>query len=141
MAQGARLSTVVMFVRDLEQSIRFYTELLTLTTADRSQTAALLVSESGAHLVLRAMGTAGTHPLGSAGVQYVAWSVDTEDELARMERVLRAHSAHVESRTATEGVNVVEGRDPDGIPFIACRPGPDQLPASQQHLWARIYAW
>jgi catechol 2,3-dioxygenase-like lactoylglutathione lyase family enzyme len=140
MAQGARLSTVVMFVRDLERSVRFYTELLALTIADRSPTAALLVSESGAHLVLRSMGPSAAHPLGNAGVQYVAWSVAGEDELARTERVLKAHSAHVETRN-THGVTVAEGRDPDGIPVILCQPGPDQLPADQQHLWARIYAW
>lgn len=140
MAQGARLTTVVMFVRDLERSVRFYTELLALTTADRSPTAALLVSGSGAHLVLRSMGASSVHPLGSAGVQYVAWGVAGEDELARTERVLTAHSAHIETRKAQD-VTVVEGRDPDGIPVILCHPGPDQLPAGQQHLWARIYAW
>jgi catechol 2,3-dioxygenase-like lactoylglutathione lyase family enzyme len=140
MAQGARLSTVVMFVRDLERSVRFYTGLLALTTVDRSPTAALLVSEAGAHLVLRAMGASAPHPLGNAGVQYVAWSVAGEAELAHTERILKSHSAHTETRS-TQGVTVVEGRDPDGIPVMICHPGPEALPAGQQHLWTRIYAW
>jgi catechol 2,3-dioxygenase-like lactoylglutathione lyase family enzyme len=140
MAQGARLSTVVMFVRDLERSVRFYSGVLSLTTADRSTTAALLVSATGAHLVLRAMGQSAVHPLGSAGVQYVVWSAAGEEDLSRIEQVLKSHSAHSETRTSY-GVTVVEGRDPDGIPVMACYPGPDQLPADQQHLWTRIYAW
>ena len=61
MAQGARLSTVVIFVHDLDRSVDFYTDILGLEVADRSTTAALLSNAAGTQLVLRAMG-AGAGP-------------------------------------------------------------------------------
>ncbi len=140
MAHGARLASAVTFVRDLDPSVRFYQELLALEISDRSTTAALLVSPEGAHLILRAMGGEAVHALGSTGVQYVAWVVGGEEELARCERVLRAHGNHSGTRTV-HGLTVVEGRDPDGIPVLVCYPGPDQLPPGQRRLWPRIYAW
>src|SRR5690348_13583606 len=42
MAQGARLGSVVIFVRALDRSVEFYTDVLALETTDRSPTAALL---------------------------------------------------------------------------------------------------
>jgi catechol 2,3-dioxygenase-like lactoylglutathione lyase family enzyme len=47
MAHGARLGTVVMFVPDLDRSVSFYLEVLGLEVADRSPTAALLISAEG----------------------------------------------------------------------------------------------
>lgn len=138
MAQGARLGSVVMFVHDLDRSVEFYTDVLALETADRSPTAALLTSPAGAGLILRAMGQTAPHPLGSVGVQYVVWTAAGEEDLARAEGVLAARDAHHETRSH-EGVRLVEGRDPDGIPVLICYPGPDQRPLHE--LPARIYGW
>ena len=138
MAEEARVGGVVMFVRDLDRSVNFYADVLVLGVADRSPTAALLSNAGGASLILRAMGHQAPHTLGSVGVQYVVWAAAGEEDLARAEGVLAARGAHHETRSH-EGVRLVEGRDPDGIPVMICYPGPDQRPLHE--LPARIYGW
>ena len=98
MAHGARLSSVVMFVHDLDRSVKFYTGILGLAVADRSPTAALLSNAEGTQLVLRAMGLGADRALGSVGVQYVVWTAAGKEELERCEQVLREHGAHRETR-------------------------------------------
>ena len=138
MAQGARLSSVVMFVHDLDRSVKFYTGILGLEVADRSPTAALLSNAEGTQLVLRAMGLGADRALGSVGVQYVVWTAAGKEELERCEQVLREHGAHRETLVHGE-VSVVEGRDPDGIVLMITYPGPDEVPLHE--LPPRIYGW
>jgi catechol 2,3-dioxygenase-like lactoylglutathione lyase family enzyme len=138
MADGARLASAVMFVGDLDRSVRFYSELLGLEVTDRSPTAALLTSAAGSHLILRAMGGHGGHALGSVGVQYLVWAAASRADLGRCEQVLDKHAAHRETRV-TDHVAVVEGRDPDDIMVLLVYPGPDQVPLHE--LPVRIYGW
>ena len=138
MAQGARLGSVIMFVRELDRSVNFYTGMLGLEVADRTPTAALLSSAEGTQLVLRAMGEGAERSLGSVGVQYVVWTAAGKDDLERCERLLRQHAAHRETRSH-QGVTVVEGRDPDDIVLMVTYPGPDEVPLHD--LPARIYGW
>lgn len=138
MADGVRLGTAVMFVQDLDRSVSFYTEVLALEEADRSTTAALLVSAAGTQLILRAMGSGAAHPLGSLGVQYVVWTAAGPADLDRSERALKERSAH-QQRRSSGGVTVVEGRDPDDLPVLIVYPGPDQTPLHE--LPMRIYGW
>ena len=138
MAHGARLDSAVMFVQELDRSVRFYLELLDLEVADRSPTAALLISPHGSQLILRAMGTNAPHALGSVGVQYVIWTAGGQQDLTRCERVLRERSAYHDTRSSA-GATAVEGRDPDGIVVIVAYPGPDQAPLHR--LPVRICGW
>jgi catechol 2,3-dioxygenase-like lactoylglutathione lyase family enzyme len=138
MADGARLASAVMFVQDLDRSVRFYTELLALEITDRSPTAALLSSAAGSQLILRAMGGHGGHALGSVGVQYVVWAAASKGDLGRCERVLRKHAAYRETRSS-EHAAAVEGRDPDDIMVLIVYPGPDEI--RLRELPARIYGW
>jgi catechol 2,3-dioxygenase-like lactoylglutathione lyase family enzyme len=138
MAHGARLGSVVTFVQDLDRSVSFYTDVLRLEVADRSATAALLVSPTGAQLILRAMGSNAPHTLGNVGVQYVIWAVDSQDDLDLCERVLRERSAYRQTR-GSEDVTAVEGRDPDDIVVMITYRGPDQAPL--RTLPVRIYGW
>jgi catechol 2,3-dioxygenase-like lactoylglutathione lyase family enzyme len=138
MAQGARLSSVVMFVHDLDRSVKFYTGILGLEVADRSPTAALLNNAEGTQLVLRAMGAGAERALGAVGVQYVVWTAAGKQELERCEQVLREHGAHRETRVHGV-VSVVEGRDPDDIVLMITYPGPDEVPLHE--LPPRIYGW
>ena len=138
MAQGARLSSVVMFVHDLDRSVKFYTGILGLEVADHSPTAALLNNATGTQLVLRAMGRGADRALGSVGVQYVVWTAAGKADLDRSERVLREHGAHRQTRVHGV-VSVVEGRDPDDIVLIITYPGPDEVPLHE--LPPRIYGW
>jgi catechol 2,3-dioxygenase-like lactoylglutathione lyase family enzyme len=137
MADGTRIGSVVMFVQDLDRSVSFYTELLALEVADRSPTAALLSSVSGTQLILRAMGS-GVHSLGGVGVQYVIWTAAGQEDLDRIERVLKEHSAHLDTR-ASGRTTAVEGRDPDNITVIVIYPGPEEEPLHK--LPVRIYGW
>lgn len=138
MADGTRLGSAVMFVQDLDRSVRFYIEVLALKTADRSPTAALLASPDGSQLILRAMGQGTVHPLGGVGTQYVIWTAPSRENLARCERALKDRSAYRQTRSSA-AVTVVEGRDPDDIPVMIAYPGPDQAPWHE--LPARIYGW
>jgi catechol 2,3-dioxygenase-like lactoylglutathione lyase family enzyme len=138
MAHGARLDSVVMFVHDLDRSVSFYSDVLNLHVADRSATAALLIGAKRSQLILRAMGRGAEHALGGVGVQYVIWTADDADDLARCEKVLKHRSAWRDSRT-TEHVTAVEGRDPDDIVLMITYPGPDQAPLHE--LPVRIYGW
>jgi catechol 2,3-dioxygenase-like lactoylglutathione lyase family enzyme len=138
MAHGARLDSVVMFVHDLDRSVSFYSDVLNLHVADRSATAALLIGANRSQLILRAMGRGAEHALGGVGVQYVIWTADDADDLARCEKVLKDRSAWRDSRT-TEHVTAVEGRDPDEIVVMINYPGPDQAPLHE--LPVRIYGW
>jgi catechol 2,3-dioxygenase-like lactoylglutathione lyase family enzyme len=138
MAHGARLGSVVTFVQDLGRSVSFYTDVLALEVADRSPTAALLVSAAGAQLILRAMGQNAAHALGSIGVQYVIWTPADRDDLHRCERVLKKRSAYRQTHTSAS-ITVVEGRDPDDITVMIAYPGPDEVPMGE--LAARMYGW
>ena len=138
MAHGARLDSVVMFVHDLDRSVSFYSDVLNLHVADRSATAGLLIGAKRSQLILRAMGRGAEHALGGVGVQYVIWTADDADDLARCEKVLKDRSAWRDSRT-TEHVTAVEGRDPDDIVVMITYPGPDQAPLHE--LPVRIYGW
>jgi catechol 2,3-dioxygenase-like lactoylglutathione lyase family enzyme len=139
MAQGPRIGSAVMFVSDLDRSVSFYTELLALAVADRSATAALLRSAEGSQLILRSMGGNAARALGGIGVQYVVWTASSEQDLQRCEQVLRARSAHIETRTAGGQNAAVEGRDPDGVEVVVTYPGPDLAPLHE--LPVRIYGW
>jgi catechol 2,3-dioxygenase-like lactoylglutathione lyase family enzyme len=138
MAHGSRLGSVVIFVQNLDRSVTFYRQVLALRVADRSPTAALLVSSGGSQLVLRSMGAGAVHSLGGVGVQYAIWTAADEDDLDRCERVLKELSAYRDSRSA-DGARAVEGRDPDDIVVMITHPGPDEVPLHQ--LPVRIYGW
>jgi catechol 2,3-dioxygenase-like lactoylglutathione lyase family enzyme len=138
MAQGARLGSAVMFVQDLDRSVSFYQDVLALEQADRSATAALLVSDEGAQLVLRAMGAKAAHALGSVGIQYVIWTADGDAGVRHAEQALRARSALVGTRASGQ-VTVVEGRDPDDIVVMIAHPGADQALLAGLPAW--IYGW
>ena len=138
MAHGARLSSVVIFVHNLDRSVDFYTDILGLKVVDHSTTAALLNNPAGTQLVLREMGPGVSRPLGAVGVQYVVWTADGKEDLDRCEQALRGRAAHRETRSH-DGVTVLEGRDPDDIKLIVTYPGPEEIPLHR--LPARIYGW
>lgn len=137
--EGPRLASVVVFVRDLDVSVAFYEELLRMTLTARSTTAALLVGAGQVQLYLRAVGLSGEQPLGAVGVQYVIWSAASLTDLHRCDRVLRERSAHTSLSRGADGLAVLEGRDPDGLPLLLAYPGPQY--AAREHIMPRIYSW
>jgi catechol 2,3-dioxygenase-like lactoylglutathione lyase family enzyme len=138
MPRGARIGSVVTYVSELDRSVSFYTDVLGLRVADESPTAALLVSDDGSELVLRAMGSNAAHALGSVGVQYVIWNPPDKQDLDRCELALKQRSAHRDTRSDGNTV-AVEGHDPDAITVMIVYPGPGE--EATPKLPARIYGW
>lgn len=132
------LASAVMFVADLDQSVRFYQELLGLDVTVRDEDAALLVNPDGYQLYLRSMGNRVQHPLGAIGIQYLIWTAESEEDLERCEQVLKAQSSQV-TRTSVDGFTMLEGRGPDSVPVVVTYPGPHQAP--RHEIVQRIYAW
>jgi catechol-2,3-dioxygenase len=118
-----RLNHAVLYVRDVDRSVAFYTEVLgfRVTTALPGR-AAFLQAEGSTNdhdLGLFAIGgeagpsTAGR---GAVGLYHVAWEVDTLAELARIAGVLREHGALV-GASDHGSTKALYAHDPDGLEF------------------------
>ena len=117
-----RLNHAVLFVADLERSVRFYTELFDMAVVVRephANAAFLRLPRSGNHhdLGLFGVGTAGgPKRRGAIGLYHLAWQVDTIDELATARQALADAGAYTgeSSHGATKSIY---GADPDGNEF------------------------
>ncbi|MDA8284524.1 MAG: VOC family protein [Actinomycetota bacterium] len=89
-----RLNHAVLFVSDLERSVRFYTEVFgmeVIAREPRANAAFLRLPRSGNHhdLGLFGVGTAGgPKRRGAIGLYHLAWQLDTIDELAASRQTL-----------------------------------------------------
>ncbi|HET9733449.1 MAG TPA: VOC family protein [Acidimicrobiales bacterium] len=117
-----RLNHAVLFVADLDRSVRFYTDLFSMSVIarePRANAAFLRLPRSGNHhdLGLFGVGTAGgPNRRGAIGLYHLAWQLDTVDELASARQALIAAGAYTgeSSHGATKSVY---GADPDGNEF------------------------
>ena len=117
-----RLNHAVLFVADLERSVRFYTETFgmeVIAREPRARAAFLRLPRSGNHhdLGLFGVGTGGgPKPRGAIGLYHLAWQVDTIEELAEARQALADARAYTgeSSHGATKSVY---GADPDGNEF------------------------
>ena len=117
-----RLNHAVLFVADLERSVRFYTELFDMSVVvrePRANAAFLRLARSGNHhdLGLFGVGTAGgPKRRGAIGLYHLAWQVGTIDELATARQALLDAGAYTgeSSHGATKSIY---GADPDGNEF------------------------
>lgn len=134
---GVRLASAVMFVGDLEPSVRFYCELLNMNVTVRGNAAAPLGNPDGFQLYLRSVGPNAQHALGEI-VQYVIWTAHDPEDLRQCERFLRNAGGHVRTQSA-DGFTLVEGRDPSHLPVVITYPGPDE--AVRHEIMSRIYSW
>ena len=117
-----RLNHAVLFVSDLERSVRFYSEVFAMEVIarePRANAAFLRLPRSGNHhdLGLFGVGTAGgPKRRGAIGLYHLAWQLDTIDELAAARQTLLDAGAYTgeSSHGATKSVY---GADPDGNEF------------------------
>ena len=117
-----RLNHAVLFVSDLDRSVRFYTEVFAMEVIarePRADAAFLRLPRSGNHhdLGLFGVGTAGGPKQRRAiGLYHLAWQVDTIDELAAARQTLLDAGAYTgeSSHGATKSLY---GADPDGNEF------------------------
>ena len=117
-----RLNHAVLFVADLERSLRFYTEVFGMDVVarePRANAAFLRLARSGNHHDLGLFGVGPTAPpkrRGGIGLYHLAWQVDTIGELAAARLTLLQTGAYTgeSSHGATKSVY---GADPDGNEF------------------------
>lgn len=117
-----RLNHAVLFVSDLERSMRFYTGTFGMeVTAQepRANAAFLRLPRSGNHHDLGLFGVGdggGPKRRGAIGLYHLAWQVDTIDELAEARGVLVDAGAYTgeSSHGATKSIY---GADPDDNEF------------------------
>ena len=117
-----RLNHAVLFVADLEQAERFYTEVFGLQVAarePRANAAFLRSPRSGNHHDLGLFGVgpdaAPRIPRG-IGLYHLAWQVDTIDELATARSTLVETGAY-SGESSHGATKSVYGADPDGNEF------------------------
>jgi catechol-2,3-dioxygenase len=115
-----RLNHAVLYVTDLDRSVRFYTEVFGMEVVarePRANAAFLRSPRSGNHHDLGLFGVAAhARSQGAAGLYHLAWQVDTIDELAEARAALvEAHALTGESNHGA--TKSLYGADPDGIEF------------------------
>jgi catechol-2,3-dioxygenase len=117
-----RLNHAVLFVADVERSVRFYTEAFgmeVLARDARMDAAFLRLPRSGNHHDLGLFGVgsaAGPKRRGAIGLYHLAWQVDTIDDLARAREVLRSVGA-LTGESSHGATKSLYGADPDGNEF------------------------
>jgi catechol-2,3-dioxygenase len=115
-----RLNHAVLYVTDLERSVRFYTDVFGMEVVarePRANAAFLRSPRSGNHhdLGLFAVATQAKAP-GAAGLYHLAWQVDTIDELAEARAALLEAGA-LTGESNHGATKSLYGADPDGIEF------------------------
>lgn len=118
-----RLNHAVLYVRNVERSVAFYTETLDFT---------VVAGMPGRAAFLQAAGSTNDHDLGlfaigdqaggsaagraTVGLYHLAWEVDTLAEMVRIRDVLTARGALVGS-SDHGSTKALYAHDPDGLEF------------------------
>jgi catechol-2,3-dioxygenase len=140
-----RLNHAVLFVADLDRSVRFYADVFgmeVIAREPRANAAFLRLPRSGNHHDLGLFGvgtTGGPKRRGAIGLYHLAWQLDTVDELLAARQVLLDAGAYTgeSSHGATKSLY---GADPDGNEFELMwmlprdQWGPDEHAAPIDHL-------
>jgi catechol-2,3-dioxygenase len=117
-----RLNHAVLYVRDVDRSVAFYTEALGFRVKAAFAGAAFLQAAGSTNdhdLGLFAVGDrAGASGAGrtTVGLYHLAWEVDTLAELGRIADVLRSHGALV-GASDHGTTKALYAHDPDGLEF------------------------
>jgi len=117
-----RLNHAVLFVSDLERSVRFYNDTFGMDVVvrePRANAAFLRLPRSGNHHDLGLFGVGGgAEPKhrGAIGLYHLAWQVDTIDELADARRTLLKSGAY-SGESSHGATKSIYGADPDGNEF------------------------
>lgn len=118
-----RLNHAVLFISDLDRSVRFYTEVMgfTVVNAMAGQAAFLRAPDStnDHDLGLFAMGEqAGASPAGrsTVGLYHLAWEVSTLGDLELLQHALAAAGA-LTGLSDHGTTKSLYGKDPDGLEF------------------------
>lgn len=131
-----RLQHLVLWVSDVERSVRFYRDLLGFEVAHRRPRAAFLKipgTLDDHHLGLFEQAGVGAPHEGVARMYHAAWEVGALTDLVTAQRRLTAAGALVGS--SDHGVSLsLYARDPDGLEFEVFWTRPDGVPAPTRAL-------
>ncbi|GGO88446.1 VOC family protein [Wenjunlia tyrosinilytica] len=116
-----RLNHAVLYVRDVDRSVDFYTRVFGFEVADRMGDRAAFLRAAGTDndhdLGLFGVGADAPSPQpGSTGLYHLAWEVGTLGELASLAVELRERGALVGASDHSVSKSLY-GKDPDGIEF------------------------
>ena len=117
-----RLNHAVLYVRDVDASVAFYTDALGFRVKAAMPGAAFLQAEGSTNdhdLGLFAVGDragASSAGRGTVGLYHLAWEVDTLAELGRIASVLSGRGALV-GASDHGTTKALYARDPDGLEF------------------------
>ncbi|HVF19443.1 MAG TPA: VOC family protein [Mycobacteriales bacterium] len=116
-----RLNHAVLFVAELERSVRFYTDtfgMVVVAREPRADAAFLRLPRGGNHhdLGLFGIGTAAGPRRKGIGLYHLAWQVDTIDELVEARAALQAAGA-LGGESSHGATKSLYGADPDGNEF------------------------
>lgn len=120
-----RLNHAVLYVREVERSVRFYEETLGFRPLVQYPGAAFLQAPGSTNDHDLALFEVGSGAAGSAagkgavGLYHLAWEVDTLAELQRIEGDLRGSSALVGASDHST-TKALYAHDPDGLEFEVC---------------------
>src|ERR1700722_3845515 len=112
--------SILVAVADLDRAVSFYRELGPFDETNRDEGVSVLggVWPSSMALILRE--TKGTHHGPQAlGVRSINFSVESRDELDRIESLLRSQNLFTTREELGEGFSeFVSGHDPDDLPLV-----------------------
>jgi catechol-2,3-dioxygenase len=120
-----RLNHAVLYVREVERSVRFYAEILGFRPLVQFPGAAFLQAPGSTNdhdLALFEVGAAAQDSAagkGAVGLYHLAWEVDTLAELQRIEAELRRSSA-LTGASDHGTTKALYAHDPDGLEFEVC---------------------
>jgi hypothetical protein len=129
MSYEARITSSVVFVREVSRSVDYYREVFSCAVSIQNPHSALVITRAGFQIYLIAKGDRATHAMGGIGVQAMIWSVGSAAELDELEQVMNDRGQHTYSRT-TNGIRFLTSHDPDGIRILVAHPSPEELPRS-----------
>lgn len=135
MPKGHHFNSLVIAVRDIDVSSKFYQGLFDMEVVIRQDEAVMLKDTDGFHMFLRAQPR--WDGATTLGVLLLSWSFDSREEIVSAESWLAEHDALI-SEKEVEEIKVVEGRDPDNIPLFLIYPVVHKHP---QILFDRVYAY
>jgi catechol 2,3-dioxygenase-like lactoylglutathione lyase family enzyme len=130
------VGSVVIFVRDIEQSLRFYCDVLGCVVAIHDRSAVLMIAPGGFQIYLRALGDRAHHPSHQIGVQSLIWTTASRAGLEQVEQAMRDRNCYIDT-SVSDGVTFVTGHDLDLIPVLVAYPSPQRLP--RHSISRRVY--